>query len=786
MNTKPAPLIVYGIVVLLVVCTVIVRLSLNAVLPIDTPFLLFLVPVILSTYWGGFAPGLFATLLSGLVSSALFLSSGGSLLNLDWSHTLPLGLFLAEGGLLTWFGTKLQTAKRQTKVSQAQAKQYQNQLSDSEQQFRSLVEEINDYAIFMLDINGKIETWNKGAEHIKGYQANEILGQNFSCFYPPEDIQNDKPKRALQIARVQGRYEDEGWRIRKDGSRFWANVIINALHDETGNLRGFANVTRDITDRRQAAEVLNQSKDELEMRVAERTAELVGVNQRLQMELDERKQIESALRVSQARFAGILEIADDAIISIDANQKITLFNQGAERIFGYAAQDVIGQPLDLLLPTRIAQAHQQHVNEFDRTAAKARRMAERREIFGRRCDGTEFPAEASISKLALGTEKILTVILRDVSERKRSEQALQDVLQRLNFHVENSPLAVIEWDPLLRVSRWSLAAERMFGWQAEEVLGKNASEWQFIFQEDVEAANQMMARLGSGLEQRNVSLNRNHRKDGSILYCEWYNSVLLDTAGNMVSLLSLVQDVTDRQQIERMKDEFVSVVSHELRTPLTSIHGSLGMLASGLLDADSETGKRLLHIAVDSTERLVRLVNDILDIERIETHKVTMAKQPCIVADLMTRAIDTMQAFAEKSEVILSVTTIPAQITVDPDRIIQVLTNLLSNAIKFSPKGATIWLSAACQEDQVLFQVKDQGRGIPADRLESIFERFQQVDASDSRNHDGTGLGLAICRSIVHQHEGKIWVESQLGQGSTFYFTLPSSHCEPPAAGDPQ
>jgi PAS domain S-box-containing protein len=382
----------------------------------------------------------------------------------------------------------------------------------------------------------------------------------------------------------------------------------------------------------------------------------INQNYQAKTELNEYHRTQEELRNSQAWFAGIVSIADDAIISIDRNQCITLFNQGAERIFGYSANEVLGKPLDILLPLRHIQVHRQHVADFGQSAKVARRMGERREIYGRRKDGTEFPAEASISKLKLGEEIVYTVYLHDVSDRK---------------------------------------------------------------------------------------------------------------------------------QVERMKDEFVSVVSHELRTPLTSIHGSLGMLASGLLKPDSDQGKRLLQIAVDSTERLVRLINDILDIERIESGKVKMEKQMCNVAHVIAQAVNVIQPLADKAGVTLSVSSLSQQLWVDSDRIVQTLTNLLSNAIKFSPQGSTVWLSAEEQagEDKVntssspsptiLFTIRDRGRGIPADKLDSIFERFQQVDSSDSRNHDGTGLGLAICKSIVQQHGGHIWVESVLGEGSTFYFSLP-------------
>ncbi|MDM9583238.1 ATP-binding protein [Nostoc sp. GT001] len=300
--------------------------------------------------------------------------------------------------------------------------------------------------------------------------------------------------------------------------------------------------------------------------------------------------------------------------------------------------------LDLLLPQRFFQAHRQHVVDFGQSPNVARRMGERREIYGRRKDGTEFPAEASISKIEMAEEIFYTVILRDITERKL---------------------------------------------------------------------------------------------------------------------------------IERMKDEFVSVVSHELRTPLTSIHGSLGMLASGLLPTDSEQGKRLLQIATDSSERLVRLINDILDIERIESGKAKMEPEICNIVDLITQAVNVMQPLADKAGVKVSVSAQSGQVLADCDRIVQTLTNLLSNAIKFSSVGSTVWLEAQQQGNEVLLTVKDTGRGIPTEKLESIFERFQQVDSSDSRNHDGTGLGLAICKSIMQQHGGRIWAESTLGKGSTFYIALP-------------
>ena len=246
---------------------------------------------------------------------------------------------------------------------------------------------------------------------------------------------------------------------------------------------------------------------------------------------------------------------------------------------------------------------------------------------------------------------------------------------------------------------------------------------------------------------------------------------------------ALTSDISDRKAIERMKDEFISVVSHELRTPLTSIHSSLKILATGKLGSLSHKGQRMLQIADEQTERLVHLVNNVLDLQRIQSGKIKMNKQACKTDELIFEAVQTMQTLAQEQAIHISVQPNNFIVWADRDYIVQALTNLLSNAIKFSPPQSTIVLSAGRDNHQtngkkqqissITFAVQDQGQGIPQDRLETIFERFQQVDSSDSRKKGGTGLGLAICRQIVEGHGGQIWVKSRLDQGSTFYFTLP-------------
>jgi PAS domain S-box-containing protein len=267
----------------------------------------------------------------------------------------------------------------------------------------------------------------------------------------------------------------------------------------------------------------------------------------------------------------------------------------------------------------------------------------------------------------------------------------------------------------------------------------------------------------------------------------------LDRRKRVKGFFSLISDISDRKAIERMKDEFIAVVSHELRTPLTSLHSALKILGTGRLGNLSAQGQQMLRIADDNTERLVRLVNNVLDLQRIESGSVKMEKQRCQASHLITQATEAMQAMAHQYEITLQPQPGDIPLWVDPDYIIQALTNLLSNAIKFSPPRSTVQITVGYRQrgdrspaeqssrrgtsfhpTEVLFQVRDRGQGIPLDKLEQIFERFQQVDSSDSRKKGGTGLGLTICRKVIEQHGGSIWAESQLGQGSTFSFTLPS------------
>lgn len=263
-----------------------------------------------------------------------------------------------------------------------------------------------------------------------------------------------------------------------------------------------------------------------------------------------------------------------------------------------------------------------------------------------------------------------------------------------------------------------------------------------------------------------------YRVDGSPFRVDYALTPILDH-GRLSGTVMSFRDISQRYALDRLKDEFVSTVSHELRTPLTAIRGALGLLEHGNLVTLNDKASNLLRIALANSDRLIRLINDILDLERLKSGREGLAFKKVQLNQIVRQAIEGMALVAEAAGVHLIHDNTQAEVAADPDRLLQVLTNLLSNAVKFSPKGSTVSVLMRPDVNGVTLSVVDPGRGIPPDKLESIFGRFQQVDASDARQKGGTGLGLAICRTIVHQHSGRIWAERNPVRGSAFRVFLP-------------
>ena len=365
-------------------------------------------------------------------------------------------------------------------------------------------------------------------------------------------------------------------------------------------------------------------------------------------------------------------------------------------------------------------------------------------------------------------------IIFDISERKESEAALEQSETQLRLITDAIPALIAYVD---RRQCYQFVNKTYEGWHKQprtKIIGSHLRE--ILGEADYQKIKHYveLALSGQTVNYENEVLS----SDCSFRWVSVTYILDLDLEGLVKGFFSLVSDISDRKANEQMKDEFVSVVSHELRTPLTSIYGALKLLATNPESGLSQEDREMLDIAVTNTDRLVRLVNDVLDLERIESGKVKMIKQPCNAAVLVQEAIEVMRPMANSQNITLIAKPISVFVDADSDHIHQTLINLLSNAIKFSPPDSSILVAVEDWEDKALFKVIDTGRGIPADILGSIFERFKQVDASDSRKKGGTGLGLPICYRIVEEHGGSIWVESEFGKGSTFYFTLPKFNSE--------
>ena len=364
---------------------------------------------------------------------------------------------------------------------------------------------------------------------------------------------------------------------------------------------------------------------------------------------------------------------------------------------------------------------------------------------------------------------------------RTSQNSLRESERRWRSLLENVRLLVVGVDKEGKVDYVNPYFLELTGYSDNEVMGRDWFDY-FVHPQNKDEAQQVYQNLMKFdywcTHQYHHTMILNKLGEAKII--AWNSTQLRDLQGTPTGIMCIGEDITERQAIEKVKDEFISVVSHELRTPLTSIRGALGLLSTGALKRNPQQAQKVTKIAAQSTEHLVRLVDDILQLERLESGKIKLAIQQIKISGLISQAIERVQIIANKKEINFQAAGIDGIIWGDCDRLIQVLTNLLGNALKFSESRSTVWIDARFErttdyppEPMVIFAIRDRGRGIPKNRLESIFERFHQVDASDSRHKGGTGLGLAICRSIVQQHGGKIWVESVYGKGSTFYFSIP-------------
>jgi PAS domain S-box-containing protein len=390
--------------------------------------------------------------------------------------------------------------------------------------------------------------------------------------------------------------------------------------------------------------------------------------------------------------------------------------------------------------------------------------------------------------LTLADNIRLTGGLEDLVRERTRE--LEQLTRRHGSILDGAGEGIVGLDRSGQLTFANPAAASLLGQAPDELVGRSFHQVTQPHNADGEPIPADLDPVAEALADghlRGVTDGTYRRADGTDFSVE-LTVAPISGAAEVTGAVVMFRDVTERRAVDRMKDEFVSVVSHELRTPLTSLRGALGLLQGGLLREAEPKAQRMVHIAVESTDRLIRLINDILDVERIASGKLALHRQAWPAANLVGRAVAEMRGLATQAEVRVEIGAVVGTVDADADRIVQTVANLLSNAIKFSPAHSIVHVAAEERGSEVVFCVSDQGTGIPADQHEAVFGRFAQVDASDTREKEGSGLGLAICRGIIEQHGGRIWVHSEPGAGTTFYFTLPvvgtSSDPQTPPDGD--
>ena len=498
-----------------------------------------------------------------------------------------------------------------------------------------------------------------------------------------------------------------------------------------------------------------------------------------------RRRAEAQLQQVSALQSAILNSANYAITATDVNGVVTLFNATAERWLGYAAAEVVGKVTPAIwldadeLATRSAELGRPGASGADGLSAFGRLVRtenryERDWTFRRR-DGSSFPGWLSMSALRDPDGRVSGYlgIFSDITERRKREAELRLSEERFRLAIDNAPIGIAlvgldgRW---LKVNR---ALCRMLGYAEGELL---ATDFQSLTHPD--DLNKDLALVKQVLDGEILSYQiekRYYHQRGHIVPTMLSVSLVRDRHQQPEYFVSQIEDISARLEVDRMKSEFVSIVSHELRTPLTAIRGSLGLIDGGAFGALPEKVASMISMAHQNSERLGRLINDILDVQKIEAGKLEIRVSAIAAAEFLRQTLEINRPYGDKYGVRFELEPVAEGLVVraDPDRLMQILANLLSNAAKFSAPGADVVVRCRRQGARVVFEVVDHGTGIPEDFRARIFQKFAQADTSQARQFEGTGLGLNITRQLVEAMDGHIEFDTVTGQGTTFRFDLP-------------
>jgi PAS domain S-box-containing protein len=647
-------------------------------------------------------------------------------------------------GILKTTATRDISARKAAEAQLAQV-EGRGQIADealrkSEESYGLLLDGIQDYAIFMMDPLGRVVSWNAGAERIKGYRADEVIGQSFSRFFLPEDIERGWPQELLRMTAASGRHEEQCVRLRKDGSRFPAAVTFHALRDQKGNLVGFSEFSHDLSESQE----------------------------------------------SEAKYRGLLEAAPDAMVVVNQDGQIVLLNIQAEKQFGYHRDELIGQQINNIIPDGFTE---RLIADGTRSAAEtlAQHIGTGIELVGQRKSGSGFPIEIMLSPLESSKGILVTAAIRDISARKVAEKQLLEMTRELSVKLRLLDSVVEGTTDLVYIrdlgNRFSLAngaCARLFGREVHEVVGRTMRE---LLPNDtyhaVAQSDRDVVRAGAVR-----TIEETAEINGVTRFFLTTKGPYRDADQKIVGTIGISRDITERKKSEerlektvgdlkRSNDELQQlayVASHDLQEPLRMVASYTQLLAKrykGRLDSNAD---EFIAYAVDGCNRMQGLIQDLLVYSRASTNGKVLGRISSESA--LLQALTNLEGAIKESGAVVTHDALPA-ITTDDTQLVQIFQNLVGNAVKYHRAEAPrVHVSATRNGgDEWIFSVRDNGLGIDSQYFERIFILFQRLHVRTE--FEGTGIGLAICKKMLERLGGRIWVESQLQKGSTFYFALP-------------
>jgi PAS domain S-box-containing protein len=624
----------------------------------------------------------------------------------------PISSGRYAGGRIEWY-TDISDRKRSAAA-----------LRETKTEFESLVSAVREYAIFRLDPDGTIVSWNEGARAIKGYEAEEILGEHFSTFYTRDDREAGVPRQNLDAASETGSVEDEGWRVRRDGSTFWANVTVTALRDGDGSLEGYLKISRDMTETHRRQEGL------------------------------------------ESELNHILDRVSDGFFGLDDEWRVTYINDRAAELIEVDPEEADGEILWDLFPEAVDSPFYQHYFR----AMREQEPVSFEEFFAPLDRWFEVSAYPSVTGLS--------VYFRDVTERREREQALRARERELTAYKRYINDVLNSIDDLFYVvdreghfQRWNETIPSITGYSDDEIEAMGPLG--LVVEEDRERVVESIGetvKTGSGRVEASIRTKRGDR-----VPMEFVASAI-ESPSNEVMIAGIGRDITERKRRQQRLEEsnerleqFAYAASHDLQEPLRMVSSYLRLIEDRYGDAFDEDGQEFLEFAVDGADRMREMINGLLAYSRIESQGDSF--EPVELDDVVDDVRETLRMMCDEHEAEITGDPLP-RVKGDPGQLRQLFQNLLENAMTNSGDAPPrIHLTAEGNGDQWVISVRDEGVGIDPSDTERIFEVFQSLDGP---GESGSGIGLALCKRIVERHGGDIWVDSSVGDGATFSFTLPA------------